>query len=211
MHLIRFRTVASIVLTVAVGAWIGSQPLVEPRRELLEPRSELLRIVVYTWALSTGSIDVDCRTGRLEGFTHRVRGAGEYADGQEPYRGLYRVSADLQPGELAALADIVRRSGLRDFVPSTNDVRHREAYLDECPPTLVLIWADRKQVLGLPLYNTVRSNLPADRLSSYLSMEELFGRMYDLRKRYAEPPYISRPSDSEYDRYDSERDRLLSD
>lgn len=184
------------LLLSAIVIWLCLPTLAAQKRATAgkpKPKPRLLRVIIYEWALSTGGTEIDFRNGRMENFVR-----------------AFRISARLKNRELTALRQKVDDSGLRDFRPRTSDVKQRQPYPDEWPPTLVVIWSDKRRVFQLPLQDTVRGDLATDRRRAYQKMKQICYALGELHHRYSRKPYVSAaPANGrEYKAFEEERDRL---
>jgi hypothetical protein len=208
------RTLNVCILVTTVLALMAIPPMTVAR-EPKKPEPKLIKVMVYTWALSTGGISVDVNDKQMTGFTRwtkledkeaerlRARVKGQYS--------VFKTSAKLTESETADLVRWVNASGLRDFKPADSDLKPRKPMLDECPPTLVLVWSDKRRVLQLPLHGTVRSDLPEERLRCYRAMDSACNQLFDLCQHYSRKPYVSAVAvhGKEYQAFEKERDRLV--
>lgn len=199
----------ALAAAVLCGFVFGCRPQTRPAPK---PRYDLLEVRMYEWALSTGGMFVDMRTGEIEGFTRGVpiseaerqqlaKDSGEASD-------IYHIQAKLSDQELADLRAFVESFGLRGFEPVDTDVNERMPHVDECPPTLVLIYSDKRRSFSLPLRDTVKQDLEPERLRCYKSMKDLCDRLISLRNSYAKLPYLTMVpvQGPEYKRFEKERD-----
>jgi hypothetical protein len=155
---------------------------------------------------------VDLRTGRMEGFVRWSRDSKAKSEASSLKAGsypVYRTVARLNKTEIADLARLAYKSSLHDFVPKNSDVRARRAALDECPPTLVIYWKDKRREFGLPLNNTVRPDLIGSRRRAYDGMDKITGFLLKLQESYDKKPYVSAVAvrGTEYKRFEKERDK----
>lgn len=177
-------------------------------------KPELRRVVIYMWALSTGGVSVDLETKRIECFTLRTELPEAQQAAESMRRGgthtVFHILADASGKEVDGLKIFVEQSSLRGFTPRKWDIRPREARLDECPPTLVLVWSDKTERFSLPLSDTVREDLAIDRKRAYEGIDEVCGYLLKLQRAYDKKPYVSvvAAKGGEYERFTQERDRL---
>ena len=203
-----------LVLAIfAVGVAQAKGFRIQPERKTLQPSPTLERVIVYTWAMNTAAISVDLQSGDMECF-HPGCSKPEYAAFRKTHPkgfAVTRIRAALRSIELKAIRSIVMDSGLRRFEPSGSDVKKRCPNFDECPPTIVLVWSDRKQVLNIPLDDTVKPTLPVWRKGCYNGMDELYERVEETIKSYDRKPFVSvLPAQGpEYRHVEKERERML--
>jgi hypothetical protein len=179
----------------------------------LKPR--VVKVVVYGFGLSNGDVSVDFENKNIESFLRRTQLslAEEDALRKSVKTGytIFHVQAKLQDSDIAALKRQINDSQLRDFQRKASDIKERMPMLDECPPALVIIWSDKRRVFSLPLSNTVKKSLPANRRRAYQKMNEIVDALWELKDKYARKPYVSAVSvqGKEYKAFVQERDRLL--
>lgn len=179
-------------------------------------KPQLVRVIVYQWALATGGSKVDLTDGKLESFVRGVRMSDaekktlEKQKGKDDY-GVYRISAKLKTKELDSLRKLVGDSGLRDFKPKESDIKEREPMLDECPPTIVLVWTDKRRVFSLPLSGTVRSDISKKRYNCYKAMDDICERLWELNDAYSKASHVSIVAvhGREYQAFEQEREWLV--
>lgn len=180
-----------------------------------KPAPKLRAIIMYEWALNTGGTKVNFDTRQLESFTRNIKINQEEAEAirsnvRSGYP-IFYIHADLINSDIATIEKLINNSNLRYFQPKLSDVKHRQPYLDECPPTLVIIWTDKKKVFELPLTNTIRKNTPKTRSLAYQNMENLCDSLRRLNYAYSKKPYISAVSTKsrKYKAFEEERDHLI--
>lgn len=176
-------------------------------------KPELKRVVMYMRALSTGGISVDFTSGKMECFvrgTHDSKAEREATakrkSGSYP---VFHIVADVSAKELAGLNSLGEQSSLHGFTAKKSDVRERRPGLDECPPTLVLVWSDKAERFSLPLSGTVRSDLAIERKRAYDGMDKVCHYLLKLASTYNKKPYVTvvAVKGPEYKTFMAERDK----
>lgn len=213
MRLLRLSTVLSVFIILSAGIIMAKTSSTSPTRKTLEPSPKLERVIVYTWALQTAGVSVDFRTARMECFLVGCSDA-EFAAFRKSHPKEYPatcVQATLGKTELKAIRGSIIGSHLRGFKPSLSDVNKRQPRIDERPPTIVLVWSDREQILQMPLYDTVKRSLPISRKRYYKGMDELYERIERTVSSYNRRPFARTVAvhGPEYRRAEKERERML--
>lgn len=182
---------------------------------IMKSAPKLRTIIMYEWALSAGGTKVNLDSKRLESFVRHVRMSEEEADAVRTKVGsgypIFSIRANLKNQDIAAMRKFIDGSYLRDFRPQVSDIKDRQPNVDECPPTLVIIWTDKRRVFQLPLHVTIKKNLPKDRQQAYQNMEKVCDSLWRLNDSYAKKPYLSAVSvkGKEYKAFEEERERLI--
>jgi hypothetical protein len=175
---------------------------------------KLQTVIVYQWALGSGITEVDFQSKRLESFVRGVRMSEKEAEAirRQVRSGypIFRIQAALANQDISALRRFIDGSGLYDFQPLATDIKQRKAGMDECPPTVVIVWADKTRVFRLPLHATVRKDIPKNRQQAYAKMGEICDSLWRLNDQYSRKPYVSGVSVSgkEYQAFEKERDHF---
>ena len=205
-----FHILLLILGVLLCGLTSGCRPQAKP---IPRQQPKLLELRMYQYALATGGTIVNMRTREMKGF---ARGAPISEAEHEalkkkagPGYPIYRICATVEDQELEDLRALAETSGLYSFEPADTDVNKRMAHLDECPPTLLLIYSDKTRSFGLPLHDTVKTDLEPGRLKCYQGMQELCDRLYALRKSYSKRPYLTMVSvqGPECKKFEQERDQ----
>jgi hypothetical protein len=210
MRRMRIAVALVILIVCSLSAWPAAKAKLKTASKT---KPELRQVIVYMWALSTGGMEVDVRKGKLECFVRGVRLGDQdlKALDRKKEKGyhVYHVADKLSNKEIDGVKDLVETSGLRDFTPTKSDVIDRQPALDECPPTIVLVWSDRLQSLGLPLHNTVKGTIPAGRRKCYKSMGRIVQHLFALTDMHSKLSSISWTSKEDYKAFEKKRDSLL--
>lgn len=178
-------------------------------------KPRLIKVMGYRWGLSTGGTGVDLKNKKLESFHGPVniseKEAAALRKRVKTGYPIFRVYANLKDSDIAALKQQINDSRLRDFQPKHSDIKERMPLIDECPPTLVLVWSDKRRVFSLPLFNTVRKTLPANRSRAYQKMDDIIDSLWKMSDKYGRKPYVSAVpvQGKEYKAFTQERERLL--
>lgn len=214
MRLCRLIGVLFVLIILSAGIVQAKRIPIQRDRRILDQRVPTLhKVLVYTYALNTASISVDFQSGELE-CLHPGCDSAEY----KPYRKSHpkgypatRIRAALRRSELQTIRSIVTDSSLCRFEPSASDVKKRCPNFDECPPTIVLVWSDRNQVLEIPLDDTVKPTLQPWRKGCYEAMDRLYQRIDEMVRSYDRKPFTSILSSEgpEYTRMEKQRHEML--
>ncbi len=209
------NTKAYVTVFLVISCAVALPIHARQKQQSKKPIPKIKQAILYTWALDTGICKIDTYAKTLESFQHNVRINKDEAEAlrstvKTGYP-IFHIKASLKDSDIIPLKKLINNSRWHNFQPKDSDVKPRKPYLDECPPTLVLIWNDKKQVLQFPLNNTLRKDLPKGRLSSYHRMDDICSAISLIEKAYAKKPYLSAVSvkGKEYQEFEKERSHNL--
>ncbi len=160
---------------------------------------KLVRVSVYTWALSGGRITADLQGRRLQalGFitreprTNLTEKDKEDIAAKKAQRGWPMIEAEIAASEVQALSMLVQRSDLRSFKPDMRYIKDRKPYCDEGQPDLVLTLEDCEMSFELPLDGTVKGDAPDAVKKCYRAMEDICAFLFHLEREYRRPQHFS--------------------